>query len=360
MWRHWSKEFRQGFKKTFCSDKQNLLSKDGGTNRNLCCITKLLPKSFQHLDPCRPTEKLAEEDKKGRRNEENSTRNVSNHTFLEAFGWSGALVFGWVISKQWWLKQTWSQDRESLNKHKCKVSYHQSLINLIANTHVKTQPPVNYVLPHQSIPSEKDITDEFEAAAKELQDIHEKALGKSLNRRGIAYLSKSAGTEAIKYFKRASELKYPPASFNLGQCCELGIGMKQDFKQAAEWYKIASEQGHPTAMYNLGVFYAHGWGGLQSDIAIAKQLFVKAAELGQPDAKVALDKESKSSPKLIYTVKGSQIPNGNVKINPVKVQSSELDLFVNKITQELADSVLKREYRADSGWDVPIKSSVAF
>lgn len=58
--------------------------------------------------------------------------------------------------------------------------------------------------------------------------------------------------------------------------------------QAAKWYQKAVDLGHLTSMYNLGVFYAHGWGGLSPDNKKARQLFIEAAQLGQPDAKAAL------------------------------------------------------------------------
>jgi TPR repeat protein len=58
--------------------------------------------------------------------------------------------------------------------------------------------------------------------------------------------------------------------------------------QAAKYYELASKWGHATAMYNLGVFYVHGWGGVPVDCNLARELFVAAAELGQPNAQEAL------------------------------------------------------------------------
>lgn len=56
-------------------------------------------------------------------------------------------------------------------------------------------------------------------------------------------------------------------------------------------YKKASDLGHPAATYNLGVFYVHGMGNLKSDMNKARKLFERAASLGQPDAREALDLE---------------------------------------------------------------------
>lgn len=58
--------------------------------------------------------------------------------------------------------------------------------------------------------------------------------------------------------------------------------------QAVKYYKLASEWGHATAMYNLGVFYVHGWGGVPVDCNRARELFVAAAEMGQVNAQEAL------------------------------------------------------------------------
>lgn len=47
----------------------------------------------------------------------------------------------------------------------------------------------------------------------------------------------------------------------------------------------ASSLGHAKAMYNLGVFYVKGLGGLKKNRKAAIHYFMKAANLGLPDAK---------------------------------------------------------------------------
>lgn len=56
-------------------------------------------------------------------------------------------------------------------------------------------------------------------------------MGEAENRQGILLMSQHRNGEAIKHFRRASQLNYPPGAFNLAQCYELGIGTKQDFKE---------------------------------------------------------------------------------------------------------------------------------
>lgn len=48
-------------------------------------------------------------------------------------------------------------------------------------------------------------------------------------------------------------------------------------------------------MYNLGVFHAQGRGGLSIDVSKARQLFTEAANLGQTQARLALDLEKNRS-----------------------------------------------------------------
>lgn len=362
MWRHLSRGIQQGVKTRNYFDKNEPNVKDVD-HKQRCCLAKFIPVTLHNLDPCITKKGDRDNHKQGKY--ENTTQYFNNHTILEAFGWSGAVAFGWVISKQWWLRQTWSKDHDSSGPYLKTVYY--NLSDLLPHV-VNTQPPVKYILPKLDSLSIKPKNledtieeDEFEAAATELQRVHERAVGESLNRRGIASLSKSTGNEAIKYFKRASVLNYPPASFNLGQCCELGIGTQQDFKQAADWYKIASEQGHPTAMYNLGVFYVHGWGGLQSDIAIAKKLFTQAAELGQQEAKEVLSKETRSYQRSLDKVKQVQgsITNGN-NLMSLNSQSIDLNLFVTNTRNEFPGDIGLLRRNGDTNWEIPLNTSLAF
>lgn len=369
MWRH-LRGLQHRFNRSLCSDKLETSSKDGQvkvhqtnngslTKNFLCPIASNLNWSVL---------KCPNNNKKKKKCNEETSGNISQHSFLEAFGWSGALVFCWAVSKHLWLSHTWNRDED--RKQFC---YNQNIVNLLSRI-VKTQPPVNYVLPQlKSVSSDDLITDksrtkpngpskendEFDEAVKELQELHQRTVGESLNRRGISCLSKSTGSEAMAYFIRASELKYPPASFNIGQCYELGIGTEQDFKQAAEWYKTASEQGHPTAMYNLGVFYAHGWGGLPANIDCAKKLFVKAAQLGQPDAQAALDQESKfQSYNLLISI--SKSTSNNNESNSTNTEPSDLNLFVNSLQNGLSDDVFQRSFGPDATWNISLNSTLAF
>lgn len=342
---------------------KNTLKPFKRVDRSKCkLVQSFLPCTINNLNRCFNLTWTCKDDQNKSDHNERNTQKVDGHTLFEAFGWSGALVFGWVISKQLWLER------------KCKKSLEentslspQGFVELVARI-VKTQPPASFVLPQVQVelqkdkPEPTDTQDEFVKAANKLKIIHEKAMGEALNRRGIACISKSVESEAIKFFKRASELKYSPASFNLGQCCELGIGTKQDFKEAAEWYRLAADQGHATAMYNLGVFYAHGWGGLRADTEVAKALFTKAAKFGQPDAIAALGKESRSR-RLIEENKLTSSVNLPESKSIESQRKPEINIFVENCRNGrpiVSEEVYHKNYQNESNWKIPFSGTIAF
>lgn len=297
----------------------------------------------------------------------------TQHSLLGAVGWSGALILGWVISQPIWQKRLWQLDNKFEHT---KQDVGINLLTLFSK--VTNGQTLTYILPYKAAAAAPELAIEdvdpsekaFEEAAEELRVVHERALGEAENRRGILCMSQHRNSDAVKHFRRASQFNYAPAAFNLAQCYELGIGTKQDFKQAAEWYQVASDQGHATAMYNLGVFYVHGWGGLKASSAEAHKLFVKAAKLGQADAQAALDARRVSSKRdtrensLVSAVE-------NLHIKPVRFSSEENNRtshieikksggIQNKALMYKPD--VAEYYRGlchEHGWGVPVDMAVA-
>jgi TPR repeat protein len=67
-----------------------------------------------------------------------------------------------------------------------------------------------------------------------------------------------------------------------------GLGVPQNYKQAAQWYLKAADKGNNNAMYNLGGMYEKGRGVTKNpDTAIF--WWKKAAALGNPLAKAILE-----------------------------------------------------------------------
>ncbi|KDN13523.1 hypothetical protein BGI40_07390 [Snodgrassella communis] len=61
--------------------------------------------------------------------------------------------------------------------------------------------------------------------------------------------------QAAKYFHLAAEQGNVTAQFNLGVYYRYGYGIKQNYKKALSYYQLAAEQGNIIAQYNLGVIY---------------------------------------------------------------------------------------------------------
>lgn len=106
---------------------------------------------------------------------------------------------------------------------------------------------------------------------------------------GVQNMAANNLNDAASHFKLGTTHRHPGATFNLGLCYELGMGVRKDTKRAMECYRSAAALGHPKALYNLGVFYARGVGGLKKNRAAARECFVAAATTGSPEAKRALE-----------------------------------------------------------------------
>jgi uncharacterized protein len=86
-------------------------------------------------------------------------------------------------------------------------------------------------------------------------------------------------SEALKWIKKASDLKYAKAQMYLGWLYENGTGVPQDYAAAAKYYRLAAEQGNGRAQNNLGHFYQAGL-GVPQDSAEAVKWYRQAAEQG--------------------------------------------------------------------------------
>ncbi|XP_015112288.1 uncharacterized protein LOC107037961 isoform X2 [Diachasma alloeum] len=126
------------------------------------------------------------------------------------------------------------------------------------------------------------------AARDEYTRTHRVVMGEFELRYGIKALEEHRYNDAMEHFLVGAQLKSPGSMFNLGLCYELGIGTRMDPVKAVKYYRSAAENGHAGAMYNLGVFHAQGRGGLPINLAEARELFTKAASLGQVEAQDAL------------------------------------------------------------------------
>jgi len=61
--------------------------------------------------------------------------------------------------------------------------------------------------------------------------------------------------QAMKHFKKSSELGYREASYEIARKYETGDGVKESYNKAREYYLMAIKQGHIIAKYDLADLY---------------------------------------------------------------------------------------------------------
>jgi len=69
---------------------------------------------------------------------------------------------------------------------------------------------------------------------------------------------------SVSFFRIAADKGHSSAQFELGQMFAQGLGVTQQFEEAAHWYLLAAAQGHRQAQFHLGFLYSHGQGVEQS------------------------------------------------------------------------------------------------
>ena len=79
------------------------------------------------------------------------------------------------------------------------------------------------------------------------------------------------------------------AQFNLGVRYDQGLGVLQDFKEAAKWYRLSAEQGDAIAQCNLGGMYNEGK-GVPQDYKEAVKWWKLAAEQQDEQAQFILER----------------------------------------------------------------------
>ncbi len=85
----------------------------------------------------------------------------------------------------------------------------------------------------------------------------------------------------MKWCRKAAEQGNAIAQGNLGFVYSEGLGVTQDYAEAARWYRKAAEQGYAKAQGNLGVMYERGQ-GVPQDYVQAHMWFNLAASRVPP------------------------------------------------------------------------------
>lgn len=103
-------------------------------------------------------------------------------------------------------------------------------------------------------------------------------------------------TEATRWFRLAADQGYLAAQLDLGTQYFLGRGAAKDERLAAYWYEKAAQQGDVGAQYLIASMYEHG-DGVERDLPAAIRWYAKAAAQGDVGARLkALDLAKRAKP----------------------------------------------------------------
>lgn len=115
--------------------------------------------------------------------------------------------------------------------------------------------------------------------------------------------------EALKWYRKASEIGYERATYNVGTYYYAGLGVEQNYTEAMIWFKIAADKGYANAIFNIAVMYYNGQGVAKNNTE-AVYWFRKAADKGVQAAKDALKKMNVPE---TATASDSKAPSNNAR-----------------------------------------------
>lgn len=107
--------------------------------------------------------------------------------------------------------------------------------------------------------------------------------------------------QAIDLYKQSAARGNPLAMNNLANIYYYGNGVDSDEKESLRWVNQMYAQNTPMGDYTMGLAYAKGLGGLPRDQDKARELYIKAAKRGNPEALYVLANSS-LSPETFTTV----------------------------------------------------------
>ena len=108
-------------------------------------------------------------------------------------------------------------------------------------------------------------------------------------------LAKNKPKDALVPLKQSTENKNPDAMELLALMYKYGIGVEQNYSEAATWFRKAVEKELPYSMLNIGKLYEKGLGVTQDD-TIARDWYKKSALAGNEEAKTILTEKMKKDP----------------------------------------------------------------
>ncbi len=91
-------------------------------------------------------------------------------------------------------------------------------------------------------------------------------------------------SQAAKYYQAAADQGYAPVMADLGDLYFYGNGVAQNAATALKWYRRGAEKGDPVAEYDYGLIFHDGSAGVKQNFDAALKWFLRAAAQGDPPA----------------------------------------------------------------------------
>lgn len=83
--------------------------------------------------------------------------------------------------------------------------------------------------------------------------------------KGVEAYHKKDYVTAMEWFKKAADIGFPDAFYDVGLLYDHGFGVNKDMPEAARWYEKAAKLGQVSAMKQLSSLYNTGEGGVEKD-----------------------------------------------------------------------------------------------
>lgn len=101
--------------------------------------------------------------------------------------------------------------------------------------------------------------------------------------RAVELINGGKPDRGVVLLRRAANMGYAFAQYNLGMCCYKALGVDADLEETVKWWRMAAVQGHVEAQYLMAVCYARGY-GVEVDMMKAAMWALKSAEQGYAEA----------------------------------------------------------------------------
>jgi serine/threonine protein kinase len=102
--------------------------------------------------------------------------------------------------------------------------------------------------------------------------------------RGYAAWQARNYTEAMRLFRRGSDLGDEHCMTYIGQMYERGLGVPRDYTEAQSWYQRTADRGDSWGLYRIGLLHMTGGPGIAQDCNVGREWLQKAAAAGNSSA----------------------------------------------------------------------------